>query len=103
MTLKHSPDSTEPGRIALLPRNKVGYAVPWFVATIDGTPDFRVIKPGAIEDAQRRKLCWVCGVPFQRQEDRAFVIGPMCAVNGSAPNRPRIVTAPSTQPPLARS
>ena len=51
------------------------------MATVDGAPDFRVIKPGAIQDAQRRKLCWVCGVPFQRQEDRAFVIGPMCAVN----------------------
>jgi hypothetical protein len=70
-----------PGRIARLPKNKAGYPVPWFVAWIDGKPDFRVIRPGGIETALRGKLCWVCGIPFLRQEDRAFVIGPMCAVN----------------------
>ena len=71
----------EPGRIARLPKNKVGYPVPWFVAWIDGMPDFRVIRPGGIQMALRGKLCWTCGFPFLRQEDRAFVIGPMCAVN----------------------
>jgi len=70
-----------PGRIALLPRNKVGYPVPWFVATIDGQPDFRVIRAGGIQAALRQNLCWVCGCSFLRQEDRAFTIGPMCAVN----------------------
>jgi hypothetical protein len=70
-----------PGRIRLLPRNKAGYPVPWFVAWLDGQPDFRIIAPGRIGTALNRKLCWVCGTPFQRQEDRAFVIGPMCAVN----------------------
>lgn len=78
----------EPGRIARLPRNAAGYPVPWFVARIGGVPDFRVIKPGAISEALRRKLCWTCGVPFQRQEDRAFVIGPMCAVNRVSPEPP---------------
>jgi hypothetical protein len=74
--------SAEPGRIARLPHDKHGRAVPWFVAWIDGVPDFRVVKPGAIAAAQAgRGLCWVCGIAFQRQEDRAFVIGPMCAVN----------------------
>jgi hypothetical protein len=70
-----------PGRIALLSRNKVGYPIPWFVAMIDGQPDFRVIRPGGIQTALRQKLCWVCGCSFLRQEDRAFTIGPMCAVN----------------------
>lgn len=70
-----------PGRIRRLPRNKAGYPVPDFVAWINGEPDFRVIRPGGIQRALRLKLCWVCGVPFQRREDRAFVIGPMCAVN----------------------
>jgi hypothetical protein len=74
------PDDT-PGRIARLPVNKAGYPVPWFVAFIDGAPDFRVIRAGGIQAALRGRLCWVCGVPFARQEDRAFVIGPMCAVN----------------------
>jgi hypothetical protein len=70
-----------PGRMDLLPRDKHGRPVPWFVAWIDGLPDFRVIGPRKLEDAFERKLCWVCGYPFLRQEDRAFVIGPMCAVN----------------------
>jgi hypothetical protein len=70
-----------PGRMDRLPRDHVGHPVPWFVAWIDGKPDFRVIRPGGIEIALRGKLCWTCGITFQRQEDRAFVIGPMCAVN----------------------
>ena len=70
-----------PGGIARLPLDKHHRPVPWFVARLDGAPDFRVIRPGGIEMALRHKLCWVCGLPFQRQEDRAFVIGPMCAVN----------------------
>jgi hypothetical protein len=74
-------DDKMPGRIALLPRNKVGYPIPWFVAVIDGVADFRVIRPGGIQAALRYKLCWVCGGPFVRQQDRAFTIGPMCAVN----------------------
>jgi hypothetical protein len=75
-------ESDMPGRITLLPRNKAGYPVPWFVATIGGQPDFRVVKPGAIQAAVGYELCWVCGGPFlRRQEDRAFTIGPMCAVN----------------------
>ena len=72
---------TIPNRIDRLPRNKAGYPVPWFVAWIGGTPDFRVSRPGCIQEAVARKLCWLCGVPFQRREQGAFVIGPMCAVN----------------------
>ena len=70
-----------PGRIDRLPRNKAGYPVPWFVAFIGGQPDFRVIRARGIEEALARKICWTCGVAFQKREDRAFVIGPMCAVN----------------------
>jgi hypothetical protein len=70
-----------PGGIARLPQDKHHRPVPWFVAQIGGKPDFRVIRPGGTELARQHKLCWVCGLPFQRQEDRAFVIGPMCAVN----------------------
>ena len=76
-----STDEQMPGRIDRLPRDHVGRPVPWFVAWIDGKPDFRVIRPGGIQVALRDKMCWTCGIPFLRQEDRAFVIGPMCAVN----------------------
>jgi hypothetical protein len=81
MSASAIPESEIPGRIRTLPRDKHGYPVPWFVAWIDGKPDFRVIAPGRIQDALRTPQCWVCGVPFMRQEDRAFTIGPMCAVN----------------------
>jgi hypothetical protein len=75
------PTRTEPPRMARLPHDKHGRPVPWFVAWVDGQPDFRVIKPGAVGIAVTSKLCWVCGILFGRQEPRAFVIGPMCAVN----------------------
>jgi hypothetical protein len=67
--------------MARLPHDKHGRPVPWFVAWIDGVPDFRVIKPGAIGLATTAKSCWVCGMLFARQEPRTFVIGPMCVVN----------------------
>lgn len=65
--------------MARLPRDHVGRPVPWFVAFIDGTPDFRVIAPGKLSDAHRFRLCWVCGGPLGAHG--AFVIGPMCGVN----------------------
>lgn len=74
-------DIEMPGRIARLRRDKVGRPVPWFVADVDGVPDFRLVKPGAVGLAVTAKSCWICGTLFARQEPRAFVIGPMCAVN----------------------
>lgn len=70
-----------PPRMAQLPADKVGRPVPWFVAWIDGVPDFRVIGPGKIHEAMRCSLCWVCGHGFRGGEDRAWVLGPMCLVN----------------------
>lgn len=69
-----------PSRIARLPRNAVGYPIPWFVATLeDGTRDFRIADPQRHVDALRFKLCWLCG---QRSgKNVAFTIGPMCAIN----------------------
>ena len=80
-----------PGRIALLPTDKHHRPIPWFVAFIDGVPDFRIIRPGAIQIALRHQLCWVCGGPFIRRQDRAFTLGPMCSV-----------TAVSAEPPSHR-
>jgi hypothetical protein len=80
--------SPEPGRIARLPHDKHGRPVPWFVAWIDGAPDFRIVKPGGVAAAVALRLCWVCGVKFQRQEHRAFTIGPMCTVNRTSSEPP---------------
>ena len=68
-----------PERIAKLPRDDRGYLVPWFVAWVDGKPDFRVIEGGRIFEALKEKRCWVCGEKLGRY--LAFVIGPMCAIN----------------------
>lgn len=67
-----------PPRIARLPRDR-GYPVPWFVAWIDGVPDFRVVGPGKLENAMRYRRCWICGNPLGRYV--TYVVGPMCAVN----------------------
>lgn len=69
-----------PTRIARLPRNNVGYPIPWFVAVQqDGTRDFRVADQHKHLHALRNRLCWVCG--DKMGSNLAFVIGPMCAVN----------------------
>lgn len=70
---------TVPPRMAALPTDKHGRPVPWFVAWIDGEPDFRVIRPGGIQHALTRRKCWLCGGKLG--VSTAFVIGPMCAVN----------------------
>lgn len=68
-----------PPRIAKLRVDHRGYPVPWFVAWIDGVPDFRVIDTPKLAIAHNRALCWICGEPLGAW--LAFVIGPMCAVN----------------------
>lgn len=53
--------------------------MPWFVAWINGEPDFRVIEEGRTIEAIKLQRCWICGERLGRY--MAFVIGPMCAVN----------------------
>lgn len=70
----------KPPRIARLPRNQVGYPIPWFVAELpDGSHDFRIADAEKRSRALVGKLCWVCGDKLGQYV--AFVIGPMCAVN----------------------
>lgn len=77
---KTRPDLPEtPARMRSLPVNAAGYPVPWFVAWVNGQPEFRCIAPGRIEAALKRKLCWLCGKSMGAES--AFVIGPMCALN----------------------
>ncbi len=67
-----------PWRIAQLPVER-GYPVPWFVAWIDGKPEFRAADGQKFRRAILEKLCWVCG---ERLGSRlSFVIGPMCCIN----------------------
>ncbi len=68
-----------PGRISQLPIDKHDRPVPWFVAWVDGKPDFRCIGPGKREEAYHKRKCWICGQ--QLGQYLVFVIGPMCALN----------------------
>ena len=75
-----------PRRMAKLPVDARGYPVPKFVEWIDGAPDFRVVNTRFMLIAVRSQLCWLCGEPLGRH--KAFVIGPMCAINRNSAEPP---------------
>lgn len=75
-----------PPRIAALPLDDRGYPIPFFVAYIDGKPDFRVADPDKVVACVKCRLCWVCGQGLGR--NLAFPIGPMCTVNRTTAEPP---------------
>lgn len=77
-----------PRQIAALPVHR-GFPVPWFVAVIDGTPDFRIVDSEKHERAVRQRRCMVCGRKLGREF--AFPLGPMCAVNLTSAEAPSCV------------
>ena len=80
-------DIPMPDRMKALPFDPVKrLPVPWFVAWIDGKPEWRIADGGKFAEATSRKACWVCGDTLGRQV--AFVIGPMCTVNRIAGDPP---------------
>ncbi len=77
---KYRPELPKaPSRILGLPVDERGYPVPWFVAWVDGKPEFRAMDTAKFIRAIKEKRCWVCGELLGAKF--AFVIGPMCAVN----------------------
>lgn len=70
---------TLPVKMRKLAIDDRGYPVPWFVAWINGKPDFRIADSVKALRAQRYGYCWICGDNTGAVE--TFVIGPMCAVN----------------------
>jgi len=68
-----------PARMMGLPVDHRGFPVPWFVAWVDGEPQFPVADGRKLGIAHKFEKCWVCGSPLGRY--RASVIGPMCAIN----------------------
>lgn len=81
-----------PKGIEALPKDDRGFPVPWFVAWINGEPDFRVIGENKIQQAYKHRKCWLCGCPLGFKA--AFVIGPMCAIN-------RVSSEPPSHPECA--
>jgi hypothetical protein len=69
-----------------LPIDKRGYPVPWFVAWVNGEPEFRLLDPDKWLRATRNKLCWVCGERLGQY--MAFVIGPMCGITRTTSEPP---------------
>lgn len=68
-----------PQRMKKLPVDERGYPVPWFVAWVDGKPEFRAMDGRKLYRAVHERRCWVCGGKNDR--DVTFVIGLMCVVN----------------------
>ena len=68
-----------PLRMAGLKLDHRGYPVPYFVAWIDGKPDFRVMDGAKLYPAVKDSLCWLCGQKLGKF--KTFTIGPMCAIN----------------------
>lgn len=68
-----------PRRLLSLHLDDRGYPVPWFVAWIDGKPDFRVMDGAKLSIAVKNKRCWICGDVLGVH--MTFLIGPMCAIN----------------------
>lgn len=63
-----------------------GYPVPYFVETVGGTPDFRVMSKSHMQTAHRDQLCWICG--RKRGVYLTFVLGPMCCVTRTSAELP---------------
>jgi len=68
-----------PNRIARLPKDERGFPVPWFVAWIDGKPDFRVVDAAKLPVAHHHHRCWICGDVMGVHQ--VYPIGPMCLIN----------------------
>jgi hypothetical protein len=63
-----------------------GFPIPWFVAYVDGQPQFPIADGRKFDIAWEKKRCWVCGGEIGRL--KVFVIGPMCAVNRTSSEPP---------------
>lgn len=75
-----------PDRMRRLPIDDRGYCVPWFVAWIDGKPEFRAMDPAKWRRAVTERRCWVCGDILGKW--LTFTIGPMCAINRTTAEPP---------------
>src|SRR6266478_9619881 len=75
-----------PRRMRSLPLDERGYPVPWFVAWVDGKPEFRASSREKFRDAVKKRLCWVCGE--QLGVYMVFVAGCMCGINRTTSEPP---------------
>lgn len=73
-------NSPLPPRMRALPIDPVrDVPVPWFVAWVDGKPEWRAADEQKLVKAIKERRCWVCGEVLGRY--LTFVLGPMCGIN----------------------
>lgn len=75
-----------PQRMSHLPLDERNYPVPWFVAWVDGVPEFRAFDPAKFNRCVKESRCWVCGERLG--QFKCFVIGPMCVANRTTAEPP---------------
>lgn len=68
-----------PKEMEHLPVDERGYPVPFFVAWVEGRPEFRASMRAAVQACVKHNVCWVCGFPLRGES--VFTIGPMCSIN----------------------
>jgi len=68
-----------PPKMRGLPIDKRGFPVPFFVAIVNGEPDHRMVEPRSMQACIKESRCWLCGNALGAY--KAFVLGPMCALN----------------------
>lgn len=73
-------------RLKILPQDERGYPIPFFVAWIDGKPNFTTADQKKWYQAIREGRCWVCGQHLYAY--KTFVIGPMCGINRTTTEPP---------------
>lgn len=76
-----------PQKMQKLPIDERGYPVPWFVAWVEGKPEFRAADAAKFRAAIRQGLCWVCGEKLPATV-KVFVVGPMCGINRTSGEPP---------------
>ena len=69
-----------------LPVDKRGWVIPYFVAWVNGEPEFRAMDPAKWKRCARERLCWVCGQKLGSY--LAFTLGPMCTITRTTPEPP---------------
>ncbi len=75
-----------PHRMKSLELDDRGYPVPFFVAYVNGKPEFRAMDPDKLRRCVKFKLCWVHGEQLGRF--MTFVVGPMCGINRNSAEPP---------------
>jgi hypothetical protein len=77
---------TLPARMRSLKLTDKGVPIPWFVAYVNGKPEFRAMDNQKFISAIKQRLCWVCGERMGVW--KVFVAGPMCGVNRTSSEPP---------------